>query len=143
MTFRLRQYLFVTALLVVVLYSSTPAYAFRCGNKIVTEDMHELQVRAACGDPVTVRHLGYVLRGVGMPVRRIPSPGMSVERYPGVGHYTQEVAVTEYVYNFGPRKLMRRLLFEAGILVSIETIGYGYREKKQAREPGAARQHSD
>jgi hypothetical protein len=36
--------------------------------------------------------------------------------------------VTAYAYNFGPRKLMRRLVFEAGILVSIESLGYGYRE---------------
>jgi hypothetical protein len=40
----------------------------------------------------------------------------------------QEVVVTEYVYNFGPRKLMRRLLFEGGVLVQIESLGYGYVE---------------
>ena len=55
---------------------------------------------------------------------------MTIENFPGYGHYTEEVALTEYVYNFGPRKLMRRLLFEGGVLVKIETIGYGYREKK-------------
>jgi hypothetical protein len=37
--------------------------------------------------------------------------------------------VAEYAYNFGPRKVMRRLIFEGGILVSIEALGYGYREK--------------
>ena len=42
----------------------------------------------------------------------------------------QEVVITEYVYNFGPRKFMRRLLFEGGILVSIEKIGYGYRDER-------------
>jgi len=36
--------------------------------------------------------------------------------------------VTELVYNFGPRKLMRKLRFEGGLLTSIETIGYGYRD---------------
>jgi hypothetical protein len=39
------------------------------------------------------------------------------------------VVVTEFVYNFGPRKLMRRLIFEGSVLVEIETIGYGYFEK--------------
>jgi hypothetical protein len=53
-----------------------------------------------------------------------------VEHFPGYGHFTEEVALTEFVYNFGPRKLMRRLMFEGGVLVKIETIGYGYREKK-------------
>ena len=53
---------------------------------------------------------------------------------PNYGHYTQEVVMTEYVYNFGPRKFMRRLIFEGGVLVSIETIGYGYRESRNPSE---------
>jgi len=97
----------------------------------VVEDMHEAQVRAACGDPATIRHLGHALRGIQIPVRRTLSPGLTIEHHPGYGYYTQEVVLTEYVYNFGPRKLMRRLIFEGGVLVSIETIGYGYREKKK------------
>jgi len=63
-----------------------------------------------------------------LPVRRTVSPGMTVEHFPGYGRFVEEVALTEYVYNFGPRKFMRRLMFEGGVLVKIETIGYGYRE---------------
>jgi hypothetical protein len=48
---------------------------------------------------------------------------------PGVGHFATEVIVTEFIYNFGPRKLMRRLIFEGNVLVEIESIGYGYIEK--------------
>lgn len=44
--------------------------------------------------------------------------------------HEEQVILTEYVYNFGPRKLMRRLIFEGGVLTSIEKIGYGYRETK-------------
>jgi Protein of unknown function (DUF2845) len=33
------------------------------------------------------------------------------------------------VYNLGPSKLMRRLRFEDGKLVDIETLGYGYYEQ--------------
>lgn len=131
MTLRCGKYWLVAALVLVALGTSSPAHAFRCGNKIVVEDMHEAQVRAACGDPATVRHLGHALRGIQIPVRRTLSPGWTIEHYPGYGYYTQEVVLTEYVYNFGPRKLMRRLIFEGGVLVSIETIGYGYREKKK------------
>jgi hypothetical protein len=36
--------------------------------------------------------------------------------------------ITEYVYNLGPRKLMRRLVFEGGLLARIETLGRGYNE---------------
>lgn len=120
----------VALVTVVLLLTSTSAAAFRCGRKIVTENMHEAQVRKACGAPTTSRHLGYAVRGSYVPVRRHLAPGMTVEHFPGYGHYTEEIALTEYVYNFGPRKLMRRLLFEGGVLVKIETIGYGYREKK-------------
>ena len=115
-------------LLGLLLAASTPAHAFRCGNKIVIENMHEQQVLRACGEPTTVRHIGYAVRDINLPIRRHYGNGISGERFPGYGAIRQEVVVTEYVYNFGPRKFMRRLLFEGGVLVSIEKIGYGYRE---------------
>ena len=36
--------------------------------------------------------------------------------------------MTEYVYNLGPRKFMRRLVFEGGLLATVEKLGRGYRE---------------
>ena len=120
----------VAAITVVLLLSSASAFGFRCGRKIVMENMHEAQVRKACGAPTSSRHLGYALRGVFVSARRSSPLGENVEHFPGYGHYTQEVELTEYIYNFGPRKFMRRLVFEGGILVKIETIGYGYRETK-------------
>jgi hypothetical protein len=119
----------LSSVTIILILSSTSAFGFRCGRKIVTENMHEAQVLKACGNPTTSRHIGYATRGTYIPVRRSTLPGVTVERFPGYGHYTEEVELTEYVYNFGPRKLMRRLLFEGGVLVKIETIGYGYREK--------------
>jgi len=120
----------IALITMVLLLTSTSAFGFRCGRKIVTENMHEAQVIRACGNPTTSRHIGYAVRGVYIPVRRSVSPGMTVEHFPGYGRFVEEVALTEYVYNFGPRKLMRRLMFEGGVLVKIETIGYGYRETK-------------
>ncbi len=114
------------AVLLVLL--ATPAHAFRCGNKLVREDMHEQQVLQACGEPATKRYLGTAVRNVHIPTRHNSLSGISGYRYGRYGFYTQEVVITEYVYNFGPRKFMRRLLFEGGVLVSIERIGYGYRE---------------
>lgn len=118
------------AILLLGLIVASPAQAFRCGNKIVIENMHEQQVRKACGSPSTVRHIGYAIRDVTIPARHRLSPGARGRHLAYYGHYTQEVVVTEYVYNFGPRKFMRRLLFEGGVLVSIEKIGYGYRKEK-------------
>lgn len=105
---------------------SHPAHALRCKSKLVKDGMHEQQVLAICGKPTTMRHLGYAVRGVDLGLQRLPRRGFVTRRYPTYTHFSQEVAVTEYVYNFGPRKLMRRLVFEGSILVSIDTIGYGY-----------------
>jgi hypothetical protein len=130
MTTKYQQKLTIALIMTVLLLTSTSAFGFRCGRKIVTENMHEAQVIKVCGKPTTSRQIGYAVRGAYFPVRRIVSPGITVESFPGYGRFVEEIALTEYVYNFGPRKLMRRLIFEGGILVSIETIGYGYRETK-------------
>jgi hypothetical protein len=116
-----------SALLSALLFAE-PAAAFRCGSKLVKDGMHEAQVVAVCGRPATMRDLGVAVRAYDYRYRRHSSPGWTEYYSPGYGSYAQEVVITEYVYNFGPRKLMRRLLFEGGVLVSIESIGYGYRE---------------
>jgi hypothetical protein len=109
---------------------SEPAHAFRCKSKLVRDGMHEQQVRAICGNPTTARNLGVAIRGAVFGYRnQLPGGWNTGRSYPGVS-FGQEVIITEYVYNFGPRKLMRRLIFEGGVLVTIETIGYGYIEKK-------------
>jgi len=130
MTTTNRQRVLAATMTVVLLLTSTSAFGFRCGRKLVIEKMHEAQVLKACGAPTSSRHLGYATRGSYIPVRRSISSGVTTEHFPGFGQYTEEVVLTEYVYNFGPRKFMQRLTFEAGILVKIETIGYGYHEKK-------------
>ncbi len=124
-----RQKFFVaTTVLVVALLFSEPAAAFRCGSKLVTDGMHEAQVVAVCGQPTTRRNLGVALRGYDYRYHRQVGPGWTEYHSPGYGSIVQEVIITEYVYNFGPRKLMRRLIFEGGVLISIESIGYGYRD---------------
>ncbi len=117
----------IAAVLLAAVLGSAPAHAFRCGSKIVTKDMHEAQVRAACGAPTTMRQIGRTLRNFNVPITRHHGGGWTSRHFPGYG-FTEEIIVTEYVYNFGPRKLMRRLIFEGGVLVSIESLGYGYRE---------------
>lgn len=117
----------VAAVCAALMLVSESALALRCGNKLVRDGMHEQQVIAICGEPTTVRHLGYAVRGYDLGHYR----GRRSYRYPYVRHLSREVAITEYVYNFGPRRLMRRLIFEGGILVDIESIGYGYLEKKR------------
>ncbi len=114
------------AVLLFSLSFSEPAAAFRCGSKLVKDGMHEAQVIAVCGQPTTMRNLGVAVRGYDYRYQQQSSPGWSSYRRPGYSTFVQEVIITEYVYNFGPRKFMQRLLFEGGVLVTIESIGYGY-----------------
>ena len=86
--------------------------------------MHVAEVIRLCGEPVSVRDLGYVIRSYQYGRRVVIG---NRHRYPqSYGHFPQEVLVTEMLFNFGPRKLMRQLVFEGGILRSIRTMGYGY-----------------
>jgi len=128
MNIRTPKFLLGAAAVVATLLIAEPAAAFRCGNKLVSDGMHEAQVVAICGQPATMRNLGVALRSYDYRYARYIGPGWRAYTSPGFSSFAQEVVITEYVYNFGPRKLMRRLLFEGGVLVTIETIGYGYRE---------------
>ena len=48
------------------------------------------------------------------------------------GHFIpygrREVIVEEWLFNFGPNKLMRRVTFENGVVTRVRELGYGYRE---------------
>jgi hypothetical protein len=128
MTPRLPKLLLVAAIVIVGLILSDSAHAFRCGTKLVRDGMHEQQVIAVCGQPTTARQIGHTVRAFDYRLYR-PRGSDTFYRHPGFGTLATDVVVTEYVYNFGPRKLMRRLIFEGGVLVTIESIGYGYIEK--------------
>ena len=104
---------------------SASADAFRCKSRIVRDGMYDAEVIRLCGEPVSVRELGYVVRSFG---HRRRSP-LSIERRYGYGHYQSEVRVTEMLFNFGPRRLMRLVRFEGGVVTSIRTMGYDYIEK--------------
>jgi hypothetical protein len=99
------------------LIASSPAFAFRCGGKLVLEGDSRAEVVAKCGEPadIVVQRSEYrrpILWSDGRPY------------YIGGGFV--EVPVESWVYNLGPNKLMRRLRFENGVVTNIETLGYGY-----------------
>jgi len=127
MTRSTRSSLIAPLLFGVLLVASDPAHALRCGSKLILEGMLETEVIAHCGEPTAVRDLGYVVRSYN-PLAHRNSLGALLFRY-GPGNYYQELLVTEYIYNFGPRKLMRKLRFEGGVLTDVETLRHGYLEK--------------
>ncbi len=92
------------------------ADSFRCGVKLVTDGDPADKVVALCGEPTSIVRTEILRSPViwrhGRPYR------LSDELVP--------VSVEHWTYNLGPQKLMRRLRFEDGILVEVETLGPGY-----------------
>jgi hypothetical protein len=105
------------AVVILALLASSPAFAFRCGNKLVSKGDSRSQVAAKCGEPTEVSKQRSVYR---RPV--IWSHGRPYY----IGEDFIEIPVESWVYNLGPNKLMRRVLFEDGFVAEIETLGYGY-----------------
>lgn len=105
------------AVLVLGLLACSPAFAFRCGTKLVSEGDSRAEVQAKCGEPadkVTQRSVYRrpVIWSYGRPYY--------------VGEDFMEIPVESWTYNLGPNKLMRRVRFENGFVAQIETLGYGY-----------------
>ena len=127
MKIRFQHLSFALILASIFALASVPAHALRCGNRLVKKGMYETRVIELCGEPVTKQFLGYVLRPY---ILTVPTGdfGMHSTRHV-YGGYHEELLVTELVFNFGPRKLMRIIRFEGGRLISIRTAGYGYLEK--------------
>ena len=108
---------------------ASDALALRCGSRLIREGMPESEVVALCGEPVSTRHLGYVLRpSIIKRPAGISSLGGTRHVYSG---FHNELLVKEMLFNFGPRKLMRLIRFEGGRVVSIETAGYGHRSEER------------
>jgi Protein of unknown function (DUF2845) len=104
--------------LMVAVVTCVPALAMaqslRCDRKIISQGASRAEVTAFCGNPVQVDQ-----KSVYLPIaaghRANPVAGTAVE-----------VQVEVWIYNFGPDRLMQRILFEDGVVVRIESLGYGY-----------------
>ena len=95
-----------------LLLFSGPAFALRCGTRLVTEGTQDFQVRDRCGAPFYAdTYFAYEVFGAYGPVEQ-----------------QREVQYDVWYYNFGPHDLMRRFVFRDGVLVREETLGYGVNE---------------
>ena len=124
------KHLFIPALLSGLLLASAPAHALRCEGKLVREGMLDIEVQEHCGEPTAIRERGFIVRSFSLFELQRSRRNIHAVRF-GPGNFLQHVFVTEFIYNFGPSKLMRRLTFEDGILTDVETLGYGYLEKPE------------
>ena len=99
---------------------SVHADAMRCGNRLVSIGDTRDAVLSICGDPSDIQKRSIVRR---------PSYELN-GRVIFYGDGYVEVPVEIWTFNFGPYKLIRRVRFVDGRVDEIETLGYGYREKK-------------
>lgn len=93
------------------------ADALRCGARLVAEGDTRAAVESRCGPPADVvrrtRLAPAIVWRDGRPYR--------------VGHGLIDVVVEEWFYDFGPQRFVRRVRFEDGVVVRIDTLGYGQR----------------
>ncbi|GAA0710902.1 DUF2845 domain-containing protein [Dokdonella soli] len=95
--------------IIVLLLASPSAFAMRCGNRLVSDGAQDFQVRERCGEPFwTDRYTNIEVIGANGPLERQRSLQFDV-----------------WYYNFGPRQLMRRLVFREGVLLREDALGYG------------------
>jgi hypothetical protein len=117
---------FVAAVALFLLLTSQQAFAFRCGSRLVSEGDTRATVVAKCGEPTEVDRRSTWRRPMvfmhGRPVY--------------IASDLMEIPVELWIYNLGPNKLMRRVKFEDGLVVEIETLGYGYYEAPAATHHG-------
>lgn len=116
----------IACLLAGMLVPGGAAHALRCEGKLVLEGMLQIEVVEYCGKPTAVRERGFVVRAW-TPAELMRRPDAEGVRF-GPGNFYQHLLVTEFIYNFGPSRLMRKLRFEGGMLTDIETLGYGFHE---------------
>jgi hypothetical protein len=108
------------------------AMAMRCGNYLITKGDTQAKVLKYCGQPAqTTQRLGLrsgVYLNSGARRSGDPEKDLLYSRGHFVPYGQREVLVEDWVFNFGPGRLMRQVTFENGIVEHVAELGYGYRE---------------
>lgn len=112
------------ALCLAATLAAAPALAdgMRCGTKLISGGDPMYQVRSICGAPDAQSHR-IETRTVRHWVQTPCVPGAS-----RCGYFTEvaiQVAVDEWIYDFGPHQFIRHLIFEEQRLAKVATGGYG------------------
>ncbi|MGR9107095.1 MAG: DUF2845 domain-containing protein [Gammaproteobacteria bacterium] len=99
-----------------ILLVSEPAWALKCGNKIVRIGDRLHRVHRLCGDPAYVHAYDQ------------PIGVQGYQQGSDYYYYYQQGSnhIDVWTYNFGPSRFMRELIFENGVLRYINQLDYGY-----------------
>ena len=97
----------------VLALAAAPAYAFRCGTRVITRGDPGDKVLEFCGSPISIQ------------TRRAQRPYIDEFGRSHLG-LIEEVVIEEWTYNLGPYQFMRLVRLENGLVAEIKELGYGY-----------------
>ncbi|MFW5443098.1 MAG: DUF2845 domain-containing protein [Methylococcaceae bacterium] len=108
------------------------AIALRCGNKLVNIGDHIPTVISLCGAPEYTETREIHLPDYCYDNRRYNNNSPYYYKQHNSPRFFSNQAICQYqvldiwIYNFGPRKFMRELIFYKGIVKEINALEYGY-----------------
>ena len=94
------------------------AQSIRCGSQLILKGSTSADLLEYCGKPAQVTKNGTVNGLVG---NTYTSGGI-------VSQATGDFEVETWTYDFGPNQFMERVRIENGIVVQIDSLGYGHDE---------------
>ena len=95
------------------------ADSLQCGESVITNGTTRAELVARCGPPAQIEHQSIYSESATAvpPLRVLPPIGL---------RSATEIPVEVWTYNFGPNRLMERIRFENGVVVRMESLGYGF-----------------
>ncbi|MEQ1622762.1 MAG: DUF2845 domain-containing protein [Methylococcales bacterium] len=111
-------------LLTLFIWGSSPAFALRCGDKLLSLGDSKEEVVELCGEPESmethIERRGSSYFGSGSQYQQGSGSTIGQQQYVEV-----EVVVDEWIYDFGRRRLQQYLRFENGRLREIRSLKQG------------------
>ena len=101
-----------------------PAYGLRCSSRLISLGDPKSKILHECGEPddIEIRHEEYV-DGYG---HRSYLSDWSHSGHLATSLLKEVITIEEWMYNFGPTRFIRFLIFKNGRLKKIRTGDYGY-----------------
>jgi hypothetical protein len=92
--------------------------AMRCGSRIIDRGTSSAEVSSFCGPPTQVDRTEAYRSGAVTADSDSQPTGMGAD-----------AQIEFWTYNFGPNLLMERVRIEDGIVVAVQSLGYGFNEE--------------